>query len=112
MIYGFAKQSSRQVRIYSEVGEGTPVCIYLPRYHGAVEEDDALARLADAPRAKEGETLLVVDDEPTVRMLVTEVREERGYTAIEVAGSAAGLKVLQSDVRVEAQQAIREPLVT
>ncbi|MDR7040287.1 PAS domain S-box-containing protein [Methylobacterium sp. BE186] len=101
MIYGFAKQSGGQVRIYSEVGEGTTVCIYLPRHHGAVDEDDPLAGLGDVQRAEQGETVLVVDDEPTVRMLVTEVLEDLGYTAIEAADSASGLKVLQSDVRID-----------
>ena len=76
MIYGFAKQSGGQVRIYSEVGMGTTVCLYLPRHHGVVEADDPLARFSDAPRAEQGETVLVVDDEPTVRMLVTDVLED------------------------------------
>jgi CheY-like chemotaxis protein len=89
------------VRIYSEVGEGTTVCIYLPRHHGTVEEIDPLAALSEVQRAEQGETVLVVDDEPTVRMLVTEVLEELGYAAIEAADSASGLKVLQSDVRVD-----------
>jgi PAS domain S-box-containing protein len=101
MIYGFAKQTGGQVRIYSEFGEGTTVCLYLPRYHGEAEAPDSLGPLVDAPRAERGETVLVVDDEPTVRMLVTEVLEELGYTAIEAADSASGLKVLQSDVRID-----------
>ncbi|MEH3118324.1 MAG: PAS domain S-box protein [Methylorubrum populi] len=101
MIYGFAKQSGGQVRIYSEVGQGTTVCVYLPRFHGEAEEPDPLGPLVDAPRAEQGETVLVVDDEPTVRMLVTEVLEDLGYTAIEAADSASGLKVLQSDVRID-----------
>ena len=45
--------------------------------------------------------MLIVDDEPTVRMLVTEVLEDLGYTAIEAADGAAGLKVLESDVRLD-----------
>ncbi len=45
--------------------------------------------------------MLVVDDEPTVRMLVTEVLEDLGYTAIEAADGAAGLQVLQSDARID-----------
>ena len=53
------------------------------------------------PRAEQGETVLVVDDEPTVRMLVTDILEDLGYTAIEAADSVAGLKVLQSDVRID-----------
>jgi hypothetical protein len=68
MIYGFAKQSGGQVRIYSELGEGTTVCIYLPRHH------------------TEGQ----VDDEPTVRMLVTDVLQELGYGVIEAAGTRRG----------------------
>ncbi|MFK5600131.1 PAS domain S-box protein [Methylobacterium sp. HMF5984] len=101
MIYGFAKQSGGQVRIYSEPGKGTMVCIYLPRHLGEAEAVEAVPDLSDAARAKLGETVLVVDDEPTVRMLVTEVLEDLGYAAIEAADGASGLKVLQSDVRID-----------
>ncbi|MGI4797737.1 MAG: PAS domain S-box protein, partial [Janthinobacterium lividum] len=101
MIYGFARQSSGQVRIYSEVGQGTMVCIYLPRHLGEADMAEGAPELADAPRAEVGETVLVVDDEPTVRMLVTEVLEDLGYRAIEAADGAAGLQVLQSDVRID-----------
>ena len=101
MIYGFAQQSGGQVRIYSEVGEGTTVCIYLPRHYGAVADEDRDAIPAVLPRAEQGETVLVVDDEPTVRMLVTDILEDLGYMAVEAGDSAAGLKVLQSDVRID-----------
>ncbi len=101
MIYGFARQSQGQVRIYSEVGHGTVVCLYLPRHLDKAEEAESAPDWAEAPRARQGETVLVVDDEPTVRMLVTEVLEDLGYTAIEAADGAAGLKVLQSDVRID-----------
>ncbi len=101
MIYGFAKQSGGQVRIYSEVGQGTTVCLYLPRHHGDVSAAGDLPDLADAPRAEPGETVLVVDDEPSVRMLVAEVLEDLGYAAIEAADGPSGLKVLQSDTRVD-----------
>jgi PAS domain S-box-containing protein len=101
MIYGFAKQSGGQVRIYSEVGAGTMVCLYLPRHIGEAEEAEAVPDLSEAARAKVGETVLVVDDEPTVRMLVTEVLEDLGYAAIEAADGPSGLKVLQSDVRID-----------
>ncbi|AWN39062.1 histidine kinase [Methylobacterium radiodurans] len=101
MVYGFARQSGGQVRIYSEVGEGTTVCLYLPRHYGEADEDDVARKLAEAGRAGRGETVLIVDDEPSVRMLVTEVLEDLGYTAIEAADSVAGLKVLQSDVRID-----------
>ncbi|MDE3744285.1 MULTISPECIES: PAS domain S-box protein [Methylobacterium] len=101
MIYGFARQSGGQVRIYSEVGQGTTMCIYLPRHYGNAEDIEGMPDLASAPRAEQGETVLIVDDEPSIRMLVTEVLEDLGYTAIEAADAAAGLKVLQSDVRID-----------
>ena len=101
MIYGFAKQSGGQARICSEVGRGTMVCIYLPRHLGEAEAARPAPELADVPRAEDGQTVLVVDDEPTVRMLVSEVLEDLGYTAIEAADGAAGLKVLRSDVRID-----------
>ncbi|MBA9069923.1 PAS domain S-box-containing protein [Methylobacterium sp. RAS18] len=101
MIYGFAQQSGGQVRIYSEIGQGTTVCIYLPRHYGAVADEDVASALVDLPRADQGETVLIVDDEPTVRMLVNDILEDLGCTAIEAGDSAAGLKVLQSDVRID-----------
>jgi PAS domain S-box-containing protein len=101
MIYGFSKQSGGQVRIYSELGVGTTVRIYLPRQHGAVASEVPIATPTEVPRAGTGETVLIIDDEPTVRMLVTEVLEEMGYAAIEAADSVSGLKVLQSDVRID-----------
>ncbi|MCJ2049813.1 PAS domain-containing protein [Methylobacterium sp. J-070] len=101
MIYGFAQQSGGQVRIYSEVGEGSTVCIYLPRHYGKVEDEEGDAKLAALDRSDQGETVLVVDDEPSVRMLITDILEDLGYLAIEAGDSAAGLKVLQSDVRID-----------
>ena len=101
MIYGFAQQSGGQVRIYSEVGQGTTVCIYLPRHYGTIADEARDAKLAELPRSEQGETVLIVDDEPTVRMLVSDILEDLGYTAIEAGDSAAGLKVLQSDVRID-----------
>jgi CheY-like chemotaxis protein len=101
MIYGFAQQSGGQVRIYSEVGQGTTVCVYLPRHYGdAGSEPVSGQNLAMIP-AGAGETVLVVDDEPTVRLLIADVLADLGYAAIEAADGAAGLKVLQSDARVD-----------
>jgi PAS domain S-box-containing protein len=101
MIYGFANQSGGQARIYSEVGRGTMVCIYLPRHRGEAEAAEVAADTGIAPCAEAGETVLIVDDEPGVRMLVTEVLEDLRYTAIEASDSRAGLRVLQSDARVD-----------
>lgn len=101
MIYGFAKQSGGQVRIYSEVGHGSTICIYLPRHYGEADTPPDSNAKIPIEFAKDGETVLVVDDEPTVRMLITDVLEDLGYSAIEAADSASGLKVLQSDVRID-----------
>jgi PAS domain S-box-containing protein len=101
MIYGFTQQSGGQVRIYSEEGEGTTVRIYLPRHQGEADEEQEQTMLSDAPRAEAGETVLIVDDEPSVRMLVTDVLEELGYAAVEAADGVAGLKLLESDMRID-----------
>lgn len=101
MVYGFARQSGGQVRIYSELGQGTMVCLYLPRHHGEEDGPERVAEPAAAPRAEQGETVLVVDDEPTVRMLVSDILDELGYTAIEAADGPAGLAILNSDVRID-----------
>jgi CheY-like chemotaxis protein len=101
MVYGFAKQSGGQVRLYSEIDQGTTVRLYVPRHGAEPEDEDAQPDLEHAPRAGTGETVLIVDDEPTVRMLVTEVLEDLGYSAIEAAESVSALKVLRSDVRID-----------
>ncbi len=101
MVYGFVRQSGGQARIYSEAGEGTMVCMYLPRHYGAEEQMEPTGSLAEVPRAQQGETVLVVDDEPTVRMLISEVLEELGYVALEAEDGKGGLKILESDRRID-----------
>jgi len=100
MIYGFARQSGGQVRIGSTVGHGTTLCIYLPRFGGAPDPEVArAANLADTDGR--GETVLVVDDEATIRHLIAEVLDDLGYAVIGAGDGAAGLKVLQSDARID-----------
>jgi len=101
MVYGFAKQSGGSVNIYSEDGQGAMICIYLPRHLGDAEAAEPLSEFATAPRGLDGETVLVVDDEPTVRMLVSEVLADLGYTTIEAADGAAGLKILNTERRID-----------
>ena len=100
MIYGFAQQSGGQVRIYSEVGHGTVVSIYLPRHLGEAVVDRTMA-FATPSRASQGDTVLIVDDEPGVRMLVIEVLEELGYSAIEATDGPTALRIMQSNVRID-----------
>jgi PAS domain S-box-containing protein len=101
MVYGFARQSGGQVRIYSEVGQGTTMCIYLPRHDAdaAGEEEPTIPSLQQP--GGEGEVVLVIDDEPTIRMLIGEVLAEAGYAVIEAPDGPAGLKVLESNARVD-----------
>jgi PAS domain S-box-containing protein len=101
MIYGFVQQSGGQARIYSELGQGTRVCLYLPRHAGAEDDTERSTGAAEMPRAEPGETVLVVDDEPIVRMLITDVLRDLGYTAIDAEDGAAGLKVVESDGRID-----------
>jgi PAS domain S-box-containing protein len=101
MIYGFARQSGGQVRIYSEVGQGTTMCIYLPRYEGGPPVDAEPELPSNLETPGEGEVVLVIDDDPTIRMLVAELLAESGYAVIEAVDGPAGLKVLESNARVD-----------
>ncbi|MFV3130086.1 ATP-binding protein [Niveispirillum sp. KHB5.9] len=96
MVYGFAGQSGGSTRIYSEVGKGTMICIYLPRYLGdALEDEPDLPGLAEATAPADGrDTILVVDDEPLVRMLAVEQLEECGYAVLEAEDAASALRIL------------------
>jgi len=101
MIYGFARQSGGQVRIYSEPGLGATVRLHLPRYYGEAEDIAVDPVHSSAAQFGHGETVLVIDDESTVRMLVCEVLEELGFNTIDVVDGPAGLRVLQSASRID-----------
>ncbi|TNC75037.1 response regulator [Rubellimicrobium roseum] len=101
MVYGFVRQSGGQVRIASRLGQGTTVDLYLPRHEGQADEADHSSLASRPPRARKGQTVLVVDDEPTVRMLIADVLDELGYGIIEAADGASGLAVLRSDAQVD-----------
>jgi CheY-like chemotaxis protein len=102
MIHGFVRQSGGQIRIYSEPRKGTMVCIYLPRHHeAAVLTEEFEATPPTTTQSTSGMTVLVVDDEPSIRTLLTEVLADQGHTTIEVADGAAAIRVLQSNARVD-----------
>jgi PAS domain S-box-containing protein len=103
MLYGFVKQSEGHVRVYSELGQGTTFRLYLPRRRGGMDaaEDVVAASSAAAGQAGAGQTVLVVDDEETLRMLVTETLEELGYAALEAADGSAALTILESPARID-----------
>ncbi len=101
MIYGFAKQSGGQVRIYSEVGQGTSVSIYLPRHDRTEENTTEAEQVETAPRADRGDTVLVVDDEASLRMLIVEVMQGLGYATLEAGDGADALRILESNQRID-----------
>jgi PAS domain S-box-containing protein len=101
MVYGFARQSGGHVRIYSEPGHGTTVKLFLPRHQGEVADAPMpQATISPLPTGT-GETVMVVDDEPTVRMLVADVLADMGYGAVEAVEAATALRILQSDARID-----------
>jgi CheY-like chemotaxis protein len=77
------------------------MCIYIPRHDEDAETEGNLTAYATADRAGDGEAVLVIDDEPTVRMLIAEVLEEQGYKAIEASDGPAGLRILQSPAKID-----------
>jgi CheY-like chemotaxis protein len=100
MVYGFVRQSGGQARIYSQPGQGTKVCLYLPRYAGDDKVFEPSAGTQKAERGA-GETVLVVDDEPSVRLLIAEVLEELGYNVLQAENGASGLQILESHRRLD-----------
>ncbi|WP_248747380.1 ATP-binding protein [Pseudomonas sp. MWU12-2037] len=101
MIYGFSKQSRGHVAIDSTVGQGTTVSLYLPRYQGAPEVQDEALHSGHAPHAEDGETVLIVEDDPAVRVLVSEVLGELGYRFVEACDANGAIPILDSGQRID-----------
>ena len=91
-VYGFVKQSGGNVRIYSELGEGTTVKLYLPRYVGSIEENATNG--GALLNADPNETVLVVEDEDKVRQLSVSLFQELGYRVLEAPDGATALELL------------------
>ena len=101
MIYGFARQSDGHVKIDSESGMGSTIKLYLPRYSGDEEVQGTSEQSAEADPSGSGQTVLVVEDEALVRLLIVDVLDELGYKAVEAADGPSGLRILQSQQRVD-----------
>jgi PAS domain S-box-containing protein len=99
MIYGFAKQSRGHALIESEVGTGTKVSLYLPRYKGDLPMESPAELVDLAPG--EGETVLLVEDDSSVRLLIGEVLRDLGYACMEAIDAQAALPMLISNARVD-----------
>lgn len=97
MVHGFAGQSGGTVRIYSEPGQGTMVCIYLPRYDGDEAREDVEGAVIEAPVAVGGPVVLLVDDEPLVRMVAAEHLQDLGYTVLEAGDAKEAMQVFDGE---------------
>jgi signal transduction histidine kinase/response regulator of citrate/malate metabolism len=100
MIYGFMRQSNGQIRVHSALGHGTTMSLYLPR-HLADAVEGAFHNGADHFETGYGETILVVDDEPTVRLLMADALQDAGYRILEAPDGPSGLKILQTATRID-----------
>ncbi|MGF6091690.1 PAS domain S-box protein [Pseudomonas sp. 18173] len=101
MIYGFAQQSGGHVSLFSLPGRGTSVRLYLPRLYSTEPEKVLSAVVGEAPAAIAGETVMLVEDDAAVRMLVLDLLNELGYHAHEAEDARGALPVLESDLRVD-----------
>lgn len=98
MIYGFVQQSKGHVKVESADGAGTTISLYLPRDLGDAEQETVHH---EQPRSGAGETVLVIEDDPAVRLLVMQVLEELGYRTIETEGGKDATPILQSGQKID-----------
>ena len=98
MVYGFVKQSGGHVKIYSEVGHGTTVKIYLPRSR---RQEDVAVDTLDAPVIGGRETILVAEDDEGVRSTVVDMLRELGYNVLKAPDAASALTIIESGITID-----------
>lgn len=98
MVYGFVKQSGGHVKIYSEVGEGTTIKLYLPR---AMAAEDVEVETEDGPITGGAETVLVVEDDEAVRATVVETLTDLGYRVLKAVDADSALSVIESGIAID-----------
>ena len=98
MVYGFVKQSLGHIKIYSEVGEGTTVKLYLPRVD---QREDTVVAVADEPVTGGSETILVVEDDPDVRATTVDILTELGYRVLKARDAASALTVIEAGLPID-----------
>jgi signal transduction histidine kinase/PAS domain-containing protein/ActR/RegA family two-component response regulator len=99
-VYGFVRQSGGHVKIYSELGVGTSVKVYLPRHYGEAAVGEQAKRLARIERGLHSEIILVVEDDDRVRALSVEALKELGYNVVEASGPSQALRILDEGQQV------------
>ncbi len=98
MVYGFVKQSGGHVKIYSEVGHGTTIKLYLPR---AMEAEDVEVAVDTGPITGGTETVLVVEDDAEVRATVVELLSDLGYRVLKAVDAQSALNVIESGIPID-----------
>ncbi|WP_313606641.1 PAS domain-containing protein [Rhizobium sp.] len=98
MVYGFVKQTGGHVKIYSEVGQGTTIRMYLPR---STDQEDLQVSIIDGPVEGGPETILVAEDDEGVRATVVEMLQELGYRVLKAPDASAALTILESGMPID-----------
>ena len=101
MIYGFVEQSGGHMRLRSEKDRGTSVSIYLPRYRGVTEGLKITDQAIKLAPAESGAVVLLVEDEPAVRLVMADSLVDTGYTVLEAESGQAGLRLALSSARID-----------
>jgi CheY-like chemotaxis protein len=98
MAYGFVRQSGGTIRIYSEVGVGTTIRIYLPR---STQAKEALPDLLSGPVIGGNETILVAEDDPDVQSTVVDILSTLGYRVLKADDGEGALVILRSGMHID-----------
>jgi signal transduction histidine kinase/CheY-like chemotaxis protein len=103
MVYGFVEQSGGKVFLRTAEGQGTTVTLHLPRVFRAVQQppEPEMVATYDSPEAPENAVVLVVEDEPDLRMVVVDLLEDIGYTVLVAEDGATGLAIVDSQARID-----------
>jgi CheY-like chemotaxis protein len=100
-VYGFVRQSAGHVKIYSELGEGTTLKIYLPRYAGDDVHHEASQRGSESNDAIGAETILVAEDDEALRSFTIEILGELGYRVLDAANGPKALEIIDRDEDID-----------
>ena len=101
VIYGFVKQSGGRVTVYSELGKGTTVNVYLPRIARSSAEEETIAAATGPAPLVTGETVLLVEDNARVRRMTARRLRNFGYVVLEADNAASAIEILNSGKRID-----------
>ncbi|RZI70375.1 MAG: response regulator, partial [Rubrivivax sp.] len=100
MVYGFVRQSGGQVIIHSDLGKGTCVQLYLPRHQISIPASGQdIAQLQRVAAVQPGRLVMVVEDQPAMRTVISEVLEELGHSVRLFDTGTAALAALQNGLQ-------------